>query len=279
MKYKIILVVCVTIVLIGGWLYFNNGVIGTTHYTITHQELPTNFSGFKIVHISDFHNTDFGNNNNKDLVAMITGENPDIIVITGDMIDSRRTDIEISLAFAKEIQKIAPVYYVNGNHESRIAEYDKFEAQLQEIGVIVLSNETQDLTINEQSIQIVGLNDPDFYNINDKEYVEKQLELLINQSDKSKFTILLIHRPELFESYAEYGVDLSFSGHAHGGQIRLPFFGGIVAPDQGIFPKYDGGIYQIDDSYMVLSRGLGNSLFPLRVNNNPELVVVELLAS
>lgn len=166
---------------------------------ITDSKIPEPFSGFRIVQVSDLHNAEFGADNQR-LLTMLESTNPDIIVLTGDLVDSSHTDIEVSLAFARQAVRIAPTYY----------------------------------------------------------------------------TVLLSHRPELFDIYVEGGVDLVLTGHAHGGQFRLPVIGGVVAPGQGVFPKYDAGLYTEGSTNMVVSRGLGNSVIPFRVNNRPEIVVVEL---
>ena len=131
---------------------------------------------------------------------------------------------------------------------------------------LILEHKEFILRLGEDAIAVIGVNDPDF----------KTDKLAQLQVEEAGFTVLLSHRPELFDAYVEKNVDLALSGHSHGGQIRLPFLGGLIAPHQGLFPKYDGGLYTKDDTNMVVSRGVGNSLFPFRVNNRPEIVLVEL---
>jgi len=173
---------------------------------------------------------------------------------------------------------IAPVYYVTGNHEARISEYGKLKTALEITGVTVLENERTVLEKDGDTITLLGIDDPSFtadYLTGDSAAVVKNtLDDLVTEG--VGYTVLLSHRPELFDVYAESGVNLVFSGHAHGGQIRLPFIGGLAAPNQGLFPKYDAGLFTEGDTNMVVSRGLGNSLFPFRVNNRPEIVVVQL---
>jgi len=259
------------------WIFRGNTVPELTEYKVESKRIPLSFDGFRIVQISDFHNTEFGNGNGK-LIELISRAQPDIIVITGDMIDSRRTDMETALDFAENIRKLCPVYYVTGNHESRISIYEVFRAGLEDAGVAVLENSKVTLTQNTDSITLMGLNDPGFRSVkaevDTETAVRTILDSLVQPSDG--YTVLLSHRPELFDAYAGQGIDLVFSGHAHGGQIRLPFVGGLVAPNQGLFPKYDAGQFRSGNTEMLVSRGVGNSAFPIRINNPPEIVVAEL---
>ncbi len=205
---------------------------------------------------------------------------PDIIVITGDMIDSRNTKVDAALSFAEQAVKIAPCYYVTGNHEARVDEYSDLKDGLLELGVIVLEDARVEIELSGETITLIGVDDPSFqtdYLFGDDETVMKsKLDELTSKEDS--YTILLSHRPELFDTYVESGVDIVFSGHAHGGQFRIPFVGGVVAPNQGVFPKYDAGIYANGNTNMVVSRGVGNSIIPFRVNNRPEVILIELTA-
>jgi predicted MPP superfamily phosphohydrolase len=186
------------------------------------------------------------------------------------MIDSRNTDVEIALAFAAEAVRIAPCYYVTGNHEARIpAAFRELRQGLAELGVTVLQNESLLLERAGETITLIGVDDPQFRGST----MDRKLAELVWRED---FTVLLSHRPELFETYVQSGADLVLSGHAHGGQFRLPFLGGVYAPDQGLFPAYDAGLFVEGDTQMVVSRGIGNSIFPLRFNNPPELILVTL---
>ena len=213
-----------------------------------------------------------------DLLALLSEVEPHVIVLTGDLIDSRQTDIEIALDFAGKAVQIAPVYYVSGNHESRVPEYEQLKTGLTDLGVTVLENQKVQITKDGESITLMGIQDPSFrtdYLFGDAESVSRQaIASLQNESDG--FTVLLSHRPELFDLYVDTGVDLVFSGHAHGGQFRLPFVGGLVAPNQGLFPKYDAGIYADGNTNMLVSRGVGNSILPFRINNCPEVIIIEL---
>lgn len=267
------IVLAVAVVILAAWMAWGNAAIETTCVAVECEGLPESFAGLRIAHISDLHNTEFGRGS-KRLLSILREEQPDLIVITGDLVDSFTPKPEISLAFAREAAAIAPCFYVTGNHESRLGRvFDEAERGLAEAGVTVLRNETFTLTRGGESIRIVGLDDPAFASGDDRSYARQQLAAL---AAPEGFDILLSHRPELFEVYAEAGVGLVFAGHAHGGQVRLPFIGGLVAPDQGLFPKYDAGVFTDGGTTMLVSRGLGNSIIPLRVNDRPQVIVAEL---
>lgn len=245
------------------WSLWGNTALRTTQYRIQNQKIPAAFNGFQIAQISDLHNTEFGNGNRK-LLAMLEAAQPDLIAITGDLVDSRRTDPEIAIAFAAEAVKIAPVYYAPGNHESRIpAVYEQLKSALTDLGVVVLENESMALQQGTDAITVTGLTDPDF-------------GIPWEEFPCENYHIVLSHRPERLNVYEEKAFDLVLAGHAHGGQIRLPFVGGLIAPHQGFFPRYTSGVHTKENTAMVVSRGLGNSLFPLRLCNRPELVVITL---
>ena len=157
-------------------------------------------------------------------------------------------------------------------------EYEDLKMGLAKAGVIVLEDQKVQIKRDGESIYILGIDDPSFredYLFGDAASVTSSaLSELQNESDG--YTILLAHRPELFETYVDAGVDLVFSGHAHGGQFRLPFIGGLVAPNQGFFPKYDAGLFSKGSTTMIVSRGVGNSVIPIRFNNRPEIILVTL---
>ena len=259
------------------WTLLGNTALEVNEYEIVSDRIPKEFDGFRIAQVSDLHNTEFGEGNSK-LIGLLSQTEPDIIVLTGDLIDSRQTDIEIALSFARDAMKIAPVYFVSGNHEARVSEYEDLKMGLAEAGVIVLENQKVEITRDGEAITLMGIDDPSFqesYLFGDAESVAKQaIEML--QSESDGYTVLLSHRPELFELYVKTGMDLVFCGHAHGGQFRLPFIGGLVAPNQGFFPKYDAGLFSEENTNMIVSRGVGNSIVPVRFNNRPEIILVTL---
>ena len=270
-------VIGIALVLLIVWIAWGNSVLELNSYRIASNSLPKEFEGFRIAQVSDLHNAEMGKDNEK-LISMLVDVEPDIIVITGDMIDSRNTNVDVALDFAEQAVKIAPCYYVTGNHEARVDEYSNLKDGLTELGVIVLEDAKTEIVCLGESIVLVGVTDPSFetdYLFGDDETVmQSKLKELINEEDG--YDVLLSHRPELFDTYVENKVDLIFSGHAHGGQFRIPFIGGVVAPNQGVFPQYDAGIYSEGDTNMVVSRGVGNSIIPFRINNHPEVILIEL---
>lgn len=283
MNIKKLIIVMILLIFIITFCYWQNNNIVVTNIDYVNSKIPSGFNGCKILQISDLHNKEFGANQ-KNLISLTKEINPDIIVITGDLIDSRRTNkdnMNIATSYIKSAVDIAPVYYVSGNHESRSDLYEELKIIFEEYGVINMDNTYKNIQLNGVTISLLGLADICFNPINNYEYPNSPFsfdEILGNLKTESKnnFTILLSHRPELITLYAKENIDLVFSGHAHGGQIRLPFLGGIIAPDQGFFPQYTNGIHRLNSTSLVISRGLGNSLAPQRIFNRPELVVVTL---
>ena len=275
---KTVLIVSLLIILcLGIWTLWGNTALEVNEYEIVSDRIPEAFAGFRIAQVSDLHNKDFGEGYGQ-LLTLLSQINPDIIVVTGDLIDSRQTDLDVALEFAWQAGKIARVYYGSGNHEARVPEYEDLKIGLVKAGVVILENQKVEITREGESINLMGIEDPSFqedYLFGDSESVARQaIENLQNESDG--YTILLSHRPELFDLYVETEMNLVFSGHAHGGQFRLPFVGGLVAPNQGFFPKYDAGQFTEENTTMIVSRGVGNSIIPIRFNNRPEIVLVTL---
>ncbi len=260
------------------YIVLGNICVGVSKFEVKNENLPSAFDGFRIVQVSDLHNEEFGKGNSR-LLKKIKKCEPDIIAITGDLIDSRNTDLELALDFVREAVKIAPCYYVTGNHEGRIDGYEAYEAKLVDLGVIVIDNASVVIENEGQAIELHGLHDLESlkgekYGYRERGVLEKLL--LENTHDKDGYDILLAHYPDFLDLYAKYEYDLVLSGHAHGGQFRLPFIGGLYAPGQGKLPKYDSGLFTEGVTSMIVSRGLGNSIFPFRINNTPELVLVTL---
>ena len=205
------------------WTLWANTALEVNEYEIVSDRIPQGFDGFRIAQISDLHNAEFGERNEK-LIQLLSQTDPDIIVITGDLIDSRHTDIEIALDFARQAIKLAPVYYVSGNHEARVREYEDLKMGLAEAGVVILEIQKAQITREGESITLMGIDDPSFqedYLFGDSESVARQA-IENRKNDSDGYMILLSHRPELFDLYVDTGMDLVFSGHAHGGQFRLP---------------------------------------------------------
>lgn len=272
LKIFILCLFCVSIVFLG-WNIYQNQKIQVNEITIKSDALPDDFVGYKIAQVSDLHNAEFGDNNER-LLSALKDASPDIIVITGDVVDSRKTNVQIARDFVNKASEIAPVYYITGNHEARVEAEDEIDYVELNSNVTVLHNKDIFLNKGDSVIQLIGVDDPDYKAVKDSTaYMNKRLNKYCNNE---YFKILLSHRPELYNVYVENNMDIVFSGHAHGGQFRLPFIGGLFAPHQGLFPKYDSGVYTTDNTNMIVSRGLGDSIIPLRINNPPELVVVTL---
>ncbi|MCQ4725063.1 metallophosphoesterase [Anaerotignum faecicola] len=274
-KNRLLLILLIFTVVVSLCIRRENTSLTTTYVTVSSESALNNISGLKIVHISDLHNAEFGHANSS-LLEKISSENPDIIAVTGDIIDSRRTNTDIAVEFTSKACEIAPVYYVTGNHEARIPEYASFEAELINAGANVLRNNNILFEFNGVQINLIGADDPSFSDRTESD--EKILDNYLNSlsSDSGQYKILLSHRPELFETYVKNRMDIVLCGHAHGGQFRIPFIGGVIAPNQGFFPKYTSGVYTSGNTNMVVSRGLGNSIIPFRINNPPEIVVITI---
>ncbi len=255
---------------------WQNNDIEISRHNYTNDKLPKSFDGFRILHVSDFHNKNFHGR----LINKMKKINPDIIVITGDLIDRRRTNLKMAEEFIEKAVKIAPIYYVSGNHEQLSEHYSELIEILNKYNVINMDDSYVTLDKKGSKIGLTGVAAPVLIKTEKAgKYKDNDSYLRNKLQDSSKnlntdFNILIAHRPEQIYVYKEFDFDLVFSGHAHGGQIRIPFIGGILSPNQGFFPKYSEGMYKEGSTSMVVSRGLGNSLFPFRIFNRPELIVV-----
>lgn len=273
-RYYVLLAIVAVLGLTAAWIAYGNTALEINEFRIKAQNIPLGFNNFRIAQVSDLHNAEMGEDNKK-LISMLKEADADIIAITGDIIDSNKTDIDIALDFAKEAVSIAPTYYINGNHEAWSGEYGTLRQGLIDCGVTVLENEAVELSVGDDIITLIGITDPAFPVVIDDTEPSIENQILNIMPENDTYKILLAHRPEYFSSYADK-VDLVLSGHAHGGQFILPFVGGVVAPGQGLFPQYYEGLYTMDNTNMIVSRGIGNSIIPFRINNNPEIVVSEL---
>lgn len=236
-----------------------------TDYSYTSTKVPSAFDGFKIVHISDFHCKEFGYQE-EDLIHTIREAKPDIIFFTGDSIDAKHT-IDNYHYLLSGIYGIAPIYYINGNHEyDPLAPYDEMLALHEEFHVIDLNDSSVVLTQGNDSILISGLDFRD---------TMRGLRSGIDYANTSIFNILLYHGTDKFDGIAPYNYDLVLSGHTHGGIVCLPFIGGLIANQKELFPKYDSGIFTVGNSTMISSRGLGDASVP-RFHNPREVVTITL---
>lgn len=278
MKKKVLPVVLITICAVFTiWIVWSNVTVGASHYTAASSRLPASFDGFRIAVISDLHNAEYGENNSS-LISLVKADAPDMIAFTGDLIDSSRTDIDIVKRLLQELVEIAPCYYVSGNHEARVrGPYHELERDLRKMGVVVLHDSADKVVRDGEIIQIAGLDDPDFTDLDASVQTSILAEKLRRMNLAGGYSILLSHRPEAFEAYVSEGIDLALTGHTHGGQFRLPFTGAVFAPNQGFFPKYDAGEFTDGRTTMIISRGVGNSSVPVRLNDRPEVVFVDLV--
>ena len=285
-KSAIILLIAIALFL---FCSFQNSHLETTYYFYKAEQLGVDLDGYRIVQISDLHNAKFGKDNQK-LVDRIRECEPDMIVLTGDLVDSNHTNVDRAVQFVDEIVKICPVYYVTGNHEYWLekSEYDELMDGLASAGAVILDDQVVEISRGDAKFRLVGLDDRSLSDgtleallsdesIRNDQAGQKEETADNENSEKKEFTVVLAHEPQYLARYASAGVDLVLSGHAHGGQFRLPFVGGIVAPDQGFFPEYTAGEYYMDGTEMIVSRGLGNSVIPVRLFNYPQIVCVELV--
>lgn len=254
MKMKVVLIIAFLIIFIFIYNYIQISKVYVNKPIIYSKKLSTDL---KITHISDYH----GNNriNSKKLLDKIKSFNPHIIVLTGDMIDSSTEDIEPTLKLINDLVNINKnIYFVSGNHELQNIHKDEFLLRLEEMGVIILDNGKNIVSINEEAINICGIS---FYASKD-DYIKA-----IEGINSDNYTILLSHSPNRPMTYMSGIEDLILSGHTHGGQVRLPGIGAIVAPGQEFFPRYDKGIFELDNTILYIDSGLGNSLAPIRSFN------------
>lgn len=279
---------CILLVFASGVVYlvWEDNAISVSHYTYESDKVSATLDGFKIAQVSDLHNKSFGEHSHF-LIKKLEEAQPDIIVVTGDLVDYNRTDIDVALDFINQAVQIAPVYYVTGNHEEALSlpQFNRLISGMEQAGAVVLDSEYVTISRKHGVVaygddsQIVVLADgtDDTFNLiglSNANLFRSKLHYIMPKTDG--LNVLLAHQPQAIDHYAEEPVDLVFSGHAHGGQARLPFIGPVYAPGQGFSPQYTEGVYEVNGVSMVVSRGLGNSVFPLRINNRPELVIVEL---
>lgn len=266
-------ILAIIFVSLGIWIAYTNNNIEVSYFDVKDDLIPYGFDGFKIAHVSDLHNKDWKGKLEKEIASY----DPDIIVVTGDIVDSSDKYYDKSVSFLKEAVKIAPVYFVTGNHEAYMEDYEPLEKALLETGVNIIDDKSVIIEKDGSSINMAGIKDPSFTERNDSLY---RLDTLVTDKinrvlKDGYYNIVLSHRPEYFDAYAQTKANLVLSGHAHGGQVIIPSVGGLIAPGQGFFPKYTQGLHVKNYTSMIVSRGLGDSYLP-RVNNMPELVMITL---
>ncbi|EFM38664.1 Ser/Thr phosphatase family protein [[Eubacterium] yurii subsp. margaretiae ATCC 43715] len=266
------LAVLITVIVI---IYFENNSLEKTNYIYKSKKIPKVFDGFKIIQISDLHDKTFGRDNSR-LIRLIDDEKPDIIVVTGDIYYYYNEKIENSLKFLENISKKHRIYFVTGNHEYKDKDWENHKRIIENYGVKIIDNMVDNIRNHDEEIYIYGLKDPAFYHKSVRYTIfEEELKKMKESMDEKKFGILLSHRPDKIDIYSRNKVDLVFTGHAHGGQIRF-FDNGILSPAEGFFPKYTSGMHVKENTTVVISRGLGRTIFTFRLFNRPEVVITSL---
>ena len=285
--YKIIFIFIGIFILMYLYIKYNVNTLEVTKYVVENKKVPKEFDGYNIVQISDLHSKLFGENNKK-LIQKIKSLNPDIVVVTGDLIDGENNNYNVALDFMKEISKLYRVYYIIGNHEQKSLikkykdEYKDYFNKLHQIDFVNLDNNKVEIVKGDSNINLYGLTVPYScykYLFDNQETTSIDIDFLeekLGKVDREQFNILLAHTPFYFDEYEKWGADLTLCGHVHGGIVRRPLVGGLLSPDRKFFPKYDLGEYIKNKSTMIVSKGLGGSKVLIRVNCKPEIVNIKL---
>ena len=261
--------------------YYNRHLI-ITNYKINDPRWPAALNSWRLVQLSDIHNQATEGPGNNQIISSVQKLQPDIITITGDLFDGDRTNIPNNLQLVKELTSIAPVYMVLGNHEFANDDYIKLIQLVEEAGAQVMRNEL--VTINDPGapITIIGLDDPAAWGWPLSYKAQEQLTaktlnkiMALPEFNSTSPRLILAHRPELWPQYLLADPLVILSGHTHGGQIRLPLIGAIYVPNQPLLAQYDEGIFTKANSYLIISRGLGNSFINCRFDNYPQIVTID----
>jgi hypothetical protein len=269
-----VLAVLLALAALGGvWFYWQQTGLYSEEIVVSDEKLPSAFDGLRITIVSDVQSAQFGEDN-ENLLAAVAAQEPDIIAITGDLVDRYHTDLDMVEPLCSGLAAIAPTYYVTGNHEWALgtAAVRGLKQTIAACGVTVLSNEYLTLERDGQTLVLAGIDDPNGY-ADQKTLPQLMTEIRAELGDP--YVVLLAHRND-GTLYSDCGVDLTLCGHAHGGVIRLPFTDGLLSTDRTFFPTWTNGLYQLDNGKMVVSRGLGNSGPSFRILNRPHLPVVVL---
>ena len=270
----IILALFVTLVI---WGVYCDNTIAITNYSVNNTK---NDAKLKFVVITDLHNKEYGEKN-ADLAELVKEQNPDFIAVCGDMVNRGDPDTTKMKDVLEKLSKIAPTYCCLGNHErDNAAKFGTdFKSETNSTGAVLLDNEYIKFTKNGKSVLIGGMSDYPYYEFYtpDDDVPSRTLWEEFAEKAKNNFTILLHHQPEyIAEDAKKTDIDLIVCGHTHGGQIQLPFIGGVIAPNQGLFPKYDKGEFDLDGTKMIVCAGLSNTVFIPRINNQVEIGVINI---
>ncbi len=270
---RFFLVLLILAALLGLAVWDSQTRLVTDEFTVGNSLLPDAFEGFRIVHLSDLHATSFGEGNER-LLSAVRDAEPDIICVTGDMVDGPREEEEDYVrTLMTGLTAIAPVYFVSGNHEWAVGWARELFDLLEELGVTVLRNKYVTLERDGARIVLAGVDDPN--GLRDQKTPEEVMKD-IDETYPGDYVVMLAHRDTELETWSRLGVDLVLCGHAHGGLIRLPFTDGLVAPGQGLFPTWTAGVYEEGGTQMLVSRGFTGSHGCPRLFNNPEIAVAVL---
>ncbi|HIR14713.1 MAG TPA: metallophosphoesterase [Candidatus Choladousia intestinavium] len=242
---------------------------------------------FTIVFLSDLHNAGYGEGNGR-LLAEIRNQSPQAVFVAGDMVTAEENvGMNQALSLLDGLTKQYPVFYANGNHECRLKNhpekygdlYEKYSASIKSLGVHLLENACEKIELERMSLAVWGYELPSEYFKRGglKELKADQIRETLGEPLPECFNLLLAHHPEYFPVYAKWGADLTLSGHLHGGIVRLPGVGGVISPRFGLFPAFDRGLYARNEKRMIVSAGLGTHTIPIRINNPPELVVIDIM--
>lgn len=259
------------------WGVYCDNTIAITNYCVNNTK---NDAKLKFVVITDLHNKEYGEKN-ADLAELVKEQNPDFIAVCGDMVNRGDPDTTKMKDVLEKLSKIAPTYCCLGNHErDNAAKFGTdFKSETNSTGAVLLDNEYIKFNKNGKSVLIGGMSDYPYYEFYtpDDDVPSRTLWEEFAEKAKNNFTILLHHQPEyIAEDAKKTDIDLIVCGHTHGGQIQLPFIGGVIAPNQGLFPKYDKGEFDLDGTKMIVCAGLSNPVFIPRINNQVELGVVTI---
>lgn len=260
--------------------YLSNKLVTVSKYNIKSNKVPLEFNNFKIIQLSDFHNFKYLSKDNEIVIDKINKENPDIIVMTGDMVNKYDKNFDNFFKLIEILSEQYNIYYIVGNHEKRLQKnnLNLIIERLEKLGIKILDNKKFTILKGKDHINIYGIDIPLLY------YKTKNKPLNINEivnsslsaCNSNEYNVLLAHNPLYFDEYANYNVDLTLSGHVHGGMIRLPFIGGLLSPERKFFPKYSSGVYSTNNKKLIVSRGMGHSKPGIRIFNMPEIVSITL---
>ena len=268
---------------LGGYMLISNRQLRVNKYELKVSKLPKNIVGKKILLLADLHKKRYGDNFNNLVNSCIAAE-PDFIFFAGDLYSRDETDMIPKLALMKRLKHIAPTYYIFGNHETdNMDNAEALALKLTECGVHVLRNAMEQIKIGEDHINIYGTQlsqrfyrNEDFSHHDLPRLTKYELTKLLGEPDKSECNFLLSHTPLAFRAYADWGADVTFSGHCHGGVIRLPFIGGILSPERKFFPRYTKGIYELNAEQGLAKLAVTAGLGKFRLNNPSEIMICTL---